>query len=243
MKIFAYLVAALLLSDPVETSGGSGSTAPEVKSHGALRQIMHQGKTGASVRRSELPVGEGLWGVGAIEELGGEVTFVDGDMWMSRPEEKGPRTTVNEMGDPGFTLLVTSRVSKWKTLEVKREVPNAELGAYVAEQAKAAGVDLDKPFAVRVEGPLESLQWHVVDGLKLNPKDTHEAHKEKSQKGELKSGTARLVGFHSRSHAGIWTHHSETLHLHAVLDKPARVTGHVDHVVVQPGARLMIAAR
>lgn len=82
---FAVLVAAV----------ACGSAAPpspatiEVRHFGALRQIMHEGRTKAAVRLDQVVPGPHAFALGALSELRGEVTVVDDVVWTAYPRDDG----------------------------------------------------------------------------------------------------------------------------------------------------------
>lgn len=57
--------------------------------HGALREMMHEGRVERRVDLGPLAGTAGLFGVGALEGLGGEVTILDGAVWQSMPDGAG----------------------------------------------------------------------------------------------------------------------------------------------------------
>lgn len=84
-----------------------------IRVHGELREIMHMGRTERRVDLAPLVGQQGLYGLGALEELGGEVTLSNGQLWLSTPDGHGdavagphPSTTA------GATLLVTAVVNR-----------------------------------------------------------------------------------------------------------------------------------
>jgi hypothetical protein len=83
----------------------------------------------------------------------------------------------------------------------------------------------------------------VVDGRRLPDGATgHEAHLAAAIRRRLDHVSAGLVGFHSTAHEGMWTHRGAFTHVHAVIPA-AQASGHVDRVVVEPGATLRVPAR
>lgn len=52
------------------------------------------------------------------------------------------------------TLLVVSQVQKWQRAKLPADVPFDELDATVERLAKEKGIDVSKPFPVRVQGEL-----------------------------------------------------------------------------------------
>ncbi len=68
----------------VGLSGGMGVLQPEVRQDGSMREVMRDGQTEGRVLLSEAAEESGAIAVGALEWLGGEVTIVEGEAWVSR---------------------------------------------------------------------------------------------------------------------------------------------------------------
>jgi acetolactate decarboxylase len=212
--------------------------------HGALREIMHMGRT---ERRADLApfIGQkGLYGLGALENLGGEVTLWDGQLWLSTPDGQGGAVSGrHETTTAGATLLVTSLVTAWQERAITEAVPFDQLDAFIEQEAKAAGVNVEEAFPFRIEGTPSRLDWHIIDGSKI-PSDAqgHEAHMQTAVRGSLMSKSVQIIGFYSPKHHAIFTHHDTNTHAHIISTTPA-LTGHVDGVDIDEGARLFLPLR
>lgn len=218
------------------------SAAPEVRWYGSLREVMQERRTGPRVRLDQLLPDEHLYALGALAGLEGEITVLAGEAWVARPIGANAAHTERSSGaEEAACLLVSARVSAWRTVTISASIQYAELDATIAELATAAGVQVDRPFAFRIEGTVRDLRWHVIDGRRIPPglqgPAVHRAAAVPQAVGQVE---AHLLGFHSRAHEGVFTHHGTTTHVHCVI--PAlQATGHVDHVVVLPGAKVSFA--
>jgi hypothetical protein len=224
-----------------------GPPKSTVRWFGTLRSIMHEGRTQAAVRLSEVVPGPHAWGLGALEGLHGEATLLDDVAWLARPTAEGTAQVGRaELGGAdatlGAALFVVANVEAWQQVVVQTEVPWDRLDAFIEAELAARAVALDAPVAVRVEGPVANLHWHVVDGSKLVPGAGHAEHARTAVSGVVDQADARLVGFFSTSHQGVFTHAGSRTHFH-VLIEVQHLSGHVDAVGLRPGARLLIAAR
>lgn len=224
----------------------SASAAParaEVEVYGALRAMMHEGRTGAVVEVARATGSEEVVAVGALADLTGEVTVFDGEAWLSYAEADGTARTVRtRTPSDSAALLVVGRLpdAQWVTLE--EDVPFTALADRIAALARERGVDTSRPFPFSVEGPLQDLTWHVVDGRKLQGgPSSHQAHAAAGVQGRRDSTHGVLVGFYSTQHHGIFTHHDSDTHVHVVL-AGENTSGHVDGVTVGRGARLRLPA-
>jgi hypothetical protein len=222
---------------------GCASSAPawngDVAVYGALRPMMHEGQTGTVVDMHRLLPDRALYAVGALGELAGEVTVVGGQAYLSYPD--GPDATRTEIStdlDAGAALLVASRVSAWQDVTITETIAFEDIDARVAQLATAAGLDTSRRIPFLVEGELHDLRWHVIDGSRLPAgPSSHAAHQAAGVRSERATTQATLIGFHSESDQGVFTHMGSTTHVHCVLEAPL-ASGHVDHVTIPSGATI-----
>ena len=230
------LVASLAWGCRSADVGARGGA--QVRWHGSLRAMMHEGRTAAAVSLGELLPDPHLYAIGALEGLAGEITVIAGEVWISMPGD-GPGGVVTERGaysERGAVLLVESHVEDWHERTIARGVQLEEL-AEVVLAARPAGMAV----AFVLEGRA-TIEGHVVDGRKLEPGSDHAAHRRASVRVGTESEPAVAVGFASRSHEGVFTHRGESLHVHALLPERG-LTVHVDSMQLEPGARLRLPAR
>jgi alpha-acetolactate decarboxylase len=221
-------------------SNESVRTPPLVRTYGALREIMHEGKTGPHAELASLPVDGHTYALGALSELRGEVTVVDGTIWLAYPNDDGtPRVQSAQASDERATLFVSSQVERWHSVKLEHELRPDEFDARLEALAAARGVDTSRPFPFLIDGRLRDLHWHVVDGRKLAG-GGHADHMRSAVSGTLPEAAATLVGFFSKDHQGVFTHMGSNTHLHVVAPD-AKVSGHVDAVTVPAGAKISFA--
>jgi acetolactate decarboxylase len=219
-------------------SAGVARPDPQVSWHGSLRAMMREGRTAAAVSLGELLPDPHLYAVGALEGLAGEITVIAGDVWISMPGD-GPGGVVTERGarsGRGAALLVEARVHAWDERRTERELQLEDLADLaLGGRTSGSAVVFMLDGRARIEG-------HVVDGRKIEPGTDHAAHRQAGVRVEAKGEPVLAVGFASRSHQGVFTHHGESVHVHAVLPERG-LTFHVDSMHLEPGARLRLPAR
>jgi alpha-acetolactate decarboxylase len=210
----------------------------EVRTYGALREIMHEGKTEPHAELASLPEGRHTYALGALSELRGEVTVLDDTIWLAYPNDDGtPRVRAEKASGERATLFVSAQVERWRRVRLERDLTPAEFDAHCEALAAAQGVDTSKPFPFRIDGTFRDLRWHVVDGRKLSAGGGHADHVRSAVSGTLPEASGTLVGFFSKAHQGVFTHMGSNSHLHVVATG-AKVSGHVDAVTVPAGAEV-----
>lgn len=210
----------------------SASAQPTVGVYGAMRRIMQDGNLSAAVSLDTLDRTH-LYALGPVAGLHGEIAVVDGRVYVARREDKGVDTT---SAPPAAAVLVYSRVNRWA------EVPLGEAAADLAAVQSAIeaaterqGLDLEKPFAFRIEGGISG-RSHIIH-WKEGVEHTMDNHKQFAVSGGIDA--PMIVGFYSRHHAGVFTHHSTRLHMHTANPTTGHV-GHVDALTLGADARLYL---
>ncbi|HEX6811325.1 MAG TPA: acetolactate decarboxylase [Planctomycetota bacterium] len=228
------LAACAAGSDP-KPAAHRTSWDGQVKAWGALRAMFHEGQTGPTVSLATLLPDPDLFAVGALAGLAGEVTVLEGRVYLSYPAGETARTETPARTDAAATLLVASRVPAWRPVTTREAIRFEQLDDAIAALATSAGIPGER-FPFLVEGDVEDLQWHVIDGTRLPAGTTsHQDHLEAAVKGKRDRGPATLVGFYSEKDQGVFTHMGSRTHIHCVVQGPV-ATGHVDHVVIPAGS-------
>jgi acetolactate decarboxylase len=223
---------------------GSATWDGEVRVDGELRAMIHAGRVGPNVDLATLLPAPDLYALGALANLAGEVTVVAGTAYLSYPDaQEKTRTETVHSTSAAATLLVSAHVPAWRSFNIEAPIRFDELDAAIATLAATAGVNTETRFPFLIEGGLEDLRWHVIDGSRLPAGATsHEDHRAAGVKSRIDRGAATLLGFYSRDDQGVFTHMGSTTHIHCVVDAPV-ATGHVDHVVVPAGTTIKFPAR
>lgn len=207
----------------------------EIQIHGALRAMFHEGRIGPAVTLDALLPSNDLYAVGALADLTGEVTVVAGEAYLSYPEGDRARTEVARRSDAAAALLVSANVPRWRSATTETIVRFEELDEAIARLATSTGLDPGGRFPFLIEGVVEDLRWHVIDGRRLvEGGDSHEDHLAASVRESRARTPATLVGFYSTGDQGVFTHMGSRTHVHCIVEKPV-AAGHVDHVVLPAG--------
>jgi acetolactate decarboxylase len=200
---------------------------------GALRSV-HGGDVSGKVPLQQFIERKNIYAVGPVAGLDGEITAIDGKFHIARVKHGEIKTD----GDPSTTasFLVWSEVSAWKQpVVLGTKVDNhAQLEKQIEFLAVKEGVDTTKPFPFIIEGTIESVDYHI-----LVPKKSHKAdasHIDSAKKILSKGVAAKIIGFFSKHHEGIFTHRGSAAHLH-VLESNGN-SGHVDEIVLNAETRV-----
>ncbi len=200
-----------------------------VKSAGEMRDVMMKGNLEAHFDVSTLRGTKGLYALGPVAGLQGEITVLDGKPSITTLRDGKPM--VNEAW-PKACFLVYAQVEAWQKVPVSKEVETLEqLETFVLGAARKAGLDVEKPFPFLVSGTPNLLKYHVIwksDGLP----HTKELHQKAKVAFQLKDREVEMIGFYSDKHHGIFTHHDSNIHVHA-RSKDGKDAGHVDALTLR----------
>lgn len=212
-------------------SAATGSYS--VSWQGALRAV-HGGDVSGKVPLQQFSERKNIYAVGPVAELDGEITAIDGKFHIARVKHGEIKTDSDLSTTASF--LVWSEVSAWKRPVVLSErVDNhAQLEKQIEFLAAKEGVDTTKPFPFIIEGIVESVDYHI-----LVPKKPHQAdsgHRDSAKKISSRDVAAKVIGFFSKNHEGVFTHRGSAAHLH-ILESNG-YSGHVDEIVLNAEARV-----
>lgn len=204
------------------------SEVPEVKVSGAMRNIMVNGDLSSQASLDTINK-DHLYGLGPVAGLKGEMMILDGVVYSSSSD--GGQVTNQQDKVSQAAMLVYSKVEKWKTINIKTAVNSyAELERLVENTAKANGYDVETPFVFKIEGDPSMASYHVID-WKEGIGHTMDNHKQFAYAGQFINEKAILLGFYSRYHQGIFTHHTTYMHVHISALK-TKTIGHLDDIRV-----------
>jgi acetolactate decarboxylase len=205
---------------------------------GAQRDTIMNGKLAAALDLRTLAAREHLYGLGPLAQLRGEVTIAGGRSALARVGVDNT-VQVTQSFDAGVPFFVWAEVPRWRELALPPGVRTfAELEEFVPQAAAAAGLDADKPLPFLVDTRQSMIEFHVLNRIGDGPHNM-EAHKRIQATFELASATATIVGFHSRSHRGIFTPGDSNIHIHFQA-RDSSASGHIQHLQLGMGSVLSL---
>ena len=229
--LLAFVIAGCSVPDPVSAPAG-------VRTWGTLREALRDGNTQARVDVSDI-ASASLVGVGAVADLDGEISIIDGTCYVSRVRDGKIQT--DRTNQVQATILFAADVREWKTVEITSAVAPADFEAFVTKCADDVGIDTTEPFPFIVEGELLAMKVHVLAGecpirarIQGVPMKSPPVHR------EFQKVRGRLVGIHASGGGGVITHHGSVTHVHAVLTGDEVMTGHCETVGIAAGAVLRL---
>lgn len=191
----------------------SSPESMQVRIFGEMRQIMMKGNLSATVRLDTLK-GKDLYGIGVREELSGEIIMLDNQVYITSVADSASLST-SRSADVSAALFIATDVAHWQRTPAIERVENfTSLDSIIEQVAIARGINPEKPIAFKIEVVEGTVDGHVIH-WKPGIVHTHENHKQFAIRKTL-TGRSQLLGFFSKHHQGIFTHHSTFTHIHAL---------------------------
>jgi len=243
LKIRLYLSAALIAA--IATSSHAQEAAPfSLKHYGNFKKMQHKKVTDGVVDLKQAISAPHTYGVGAPAHGTGEITIIDGKLWLDYGVDGLGNAVDTPAKDEQAVLLVTAEIAEWHEVTLPNDMNEDELHSFIIAQAGLIGFDAKTPFPFMLEGQYFDLDWHVLNGLKM--KKTHSTAKAGGHKGVFKKvkehqaeAAGKVVGFYSAAKQGVYTHPGESWHLHMVIEEQGKA-GHMDAVGVRAGTVLKL---
>lgn len=204
--------------------------------YGKLMEIMQQNQLQARVSLSDLTLNANSYGLGAMEGLKGEILISEGKVITSiaNPDE----ILMGNSNDVSAALLVTTEVADWTSIEINSSESMKGLEALIQSKADSLNLDTNDVIPFKIEVSPKILNWHIINAS-LAKEQNHQAYKESGRTGLLENEAVEIVGFYSKNHEGVFTHHGSFLHLHFITAN-GELMGHVDDLEMSGNWKLKL---
>lgn len=216
---------------------------------GAQKDIFSSGKAASVVSLEDLAGRKGLYAMGPIDGLDGEITIFDSRPYITKV--RGKDYIVDNTLKHGAFFLVWTERTKWQDVPVPAAVKGyVDLQKFVKAQAQAAGIDIAKPFPFLLAGTPVEIKWHInVDRTEGKP-ITNELFLKSKEPFVTKNEPVDIIGFYSERHAGVFltkyapaikedSGMENAIHIHLV-SRTGRAAGHIDNITFGEGMVLRL---
>jgi len=193
-----------------------------------MRNVVWKGQLDADILLDTISNKSGLYGLGPVSFLKGELMINDGKSYVSKVVTDSTMT-VEETYKVDAPFFVYANVPRWETNSLPPTIHTiADLESFLTEKAR----NTSAPFPIKLIGRIKSAIIHIQnlpDGTKVaSPKEAHSGQ----VKYPIGKEEVTIVGFYSQQHQGIFTHHDTFLHLHLITQDEQQM-GHLDEVVFE----------
>ena len=223
--ILAILVFSILLSSC--RTGSRKDKGSDVQYFGNLDSIM-AGEYPAVFNMDSLADKKNVYGLGTLDSMSGEIQIFNSQPYHSVVENDS--LIVGSVGSQNAALLVYAQVSDWREISIPISVVNQEaLVGFLEYDEEMSEISANAPLVFTIEGKAEEVEWHVLKGEVVDSTHIDQVHNIASVSGVLRDVDVEIIGFYSREHEGVFTHHNLPLHLH-FKTADGSIAGHLDNL-------------
>ena len=201
-----------------------------VKIVGSMKNVIWKGELAGIIDLDTIKNKNGLYGLGPVEYLTGELLIIDGNSYVSTVLTDSTMK-VEETFKNKAPFFVYANATEWNIENLPLTIKTiSDLEEYVDKKTIA----FKRPFVFKLNGQVENADIHIQNlpkGTKVSSPD--EAHQGQANYS-LKNSEVDIVGFFSTDHKGIFTHHDSNMHMH-LITYDRKKTGHLDNVTFGNG--------
>lgn len=216
---------------------------------GAQKDIFKTGKAASVVTLEDLADRKGLYAMGPIDGLDGEITIFDSKPYIT--QVRGNDYILDKTFKHGAFFLVWTEQKDWTDIPLPATVKGyADLQKFVKEQAERSGIDVTKPFPFLLAGTPVEIKWHInVDRTEGRP-ITKELFVRSKEPYVTQGEPVDIIGFYSEKHSGIFLSQyapaikegsgmENYIHIHLV-SRTSKAAGHIDDIMFGGGMVLRL---
>ena len=216
---------------------------------GAQKDIFVSGKAASVVSLEDLAGHKGLYAMGPIDGLDGEITIFDSKPYIT--QVRGSDYILEKTFKHGAFFLVWTEQANWIDMPIPPTVKGyVDLQNFVKAQAQAAGIDVTKPFPFLLAGTPVEIKWHInVDRTEGKP-ITKQLFVKSKAPFVTKNEPVDIIGFYSDHHVGVFLAEyapaikegsgiKNAIHIHLV-SRTSKAAGHIDEITFGDGMVLRL---
>ena len=219
LKNIIYISSVFLFASCTKSTNTSS-----IKVIGKMSDIMWKGDLKGKIATDSLN-NKRTYGLGPIEFLKGEILLFEGQTFVSKVIDSVSHQ-VTKIPSAKAPFFVYSTNSELNVVEFTLE--NYSLKE-IEEHIDSIYKNYGQPLLIRIDGVFNKMKLHSVnlpEGEQVSSPD--EAHQGLTQY-DFKNISGSLIGFFSRNHKAVFTHHDSFFHAHFISDD-RQVLGHIDEL-------------
>ena len=197
---------------------------------GEMRNVMWKGQLEGNIHLDTIANKSNVVGLGPLEYLGGEIIVIDGKSYKSIVISDSSMEVV-ETFNIKAPFFAHANISNWSEELLDVDIQTIQQLESFLDNKKSGS---SQPFMFKLAGFVKEATIHVVNlpvGAKVSsPNDAHKG----LVKYQMENQEAEIVGFFSKEHKGIFTHHDSYLHMH-LMTKDKQMMGHLDALSIEMG--------
>jgi len=227
---FGLLTIGMMIScnsTPKEKNTDKTESYPDINIVGAMKNVMWKGELGSSIDLDTISDKNGLYGLGPVSYLAGELLINNGKSYVSKVTSDSTMTVENTF-KTSAPFFVYGNATKWSEMELPSDVKTIQnLEKFIDDKT----TEFKRPFTFKLIGQVSSAIIHIQnlpEGTKISSPD--EAHQGQTDYN-IVNEDAEIIGFFSTEHKGVFTHHDSFLHMHLITKDESKM-GHLDELEI-----------
>ncbi|WP_340199940.1 acetolactate decarboxylase [Ascidiimonas sp. W6] len=225
LRIFV-IFYLLLVACNAEKKDKDTNVKAYVQIEGAMKDVMWKGALDGQISLDTLDQKSMLNGLGPEAFLTGELLVIDGKSYVGRVATD-TSMAIGQTFDVKAPFFVYSYVAEWEKESIPKTLKSlTDFENWLDLKIQNEG----KPFAFKLTGSIKSAKIHLQnlpEGTQVSsPAEAHQGQ----QTYSVADKEVTVLGFFSRAHQGVFTHHDSFIHLH-LITKDLSLMGHVDSLV------------
>lgn len=224
---FGLLTLGLLSCLSTHKENNKTETYPDIKIVGAMKNVMWKGQLGSSIDLDNISNKNGLYGLGPVSYLTGELLINNGKGYVSKVTSDSTMS-VEKTFIKSAPFFVYGNITEWNEIELPADIKSIqELEKFIDDKT----TEFKRPFAFKLGGQVSSAMFHVQnlpEGTKVSsPEEAHQGQTNYNIENE----DTEIIGFFSTEHKGVFTHHDSFLHMHLITKDESKM-GHLDELEI-----------
>jgi hypothetical protein len=234
------LLSIVLLVSITSSANAQDDVMPfHVRQYGSFKKILQTNMLEGVVELERALAAPHTYAIGEIKNAEGEITVYNGELWLNYGED-GIDTSINQIpaGEQAMQL-VSAQVEKWQEMTIPKNMTENELRDFVLERANKSGLNTKMMFPFLVEGEINDLVWHVLDGADFVKTRQGKQLFFKKLVEYKDHVPAILIGFGSAEIQDAAVFPGELWQVHIIF-KNEKTAGHADAFSVLKGSKLRL---
>jgi acetolactate decarboxylase len=224
---FGLLTILMISCNSTKKETNSNDTYSDIKIAGVMKNVVWKGEMGNNIHLDTISNKKGLYGIGPLDHLSGELLIIDGKSFVSKVVSDSTMT-VEKSFDVSAPFFVYTNVTEWTEMDIPSNIKSIhDLEQFIDEKTS----EYKRPFAFKLKGEVSKAIIHIQNlpkGTKVSsPKEAHQGQVDYQVNNE----ESEIVGFFSTEHQGVFTHHDSFVHMHLVT-KDENKMGHLDELEI-----------
>ncbi len=226
---FGLLTIGLISCNPAQKKKSIQKTEvyPDITIVGAMKNVMWKGELGSRINLDTISDKKGLYGLGPVSYLKGELLINNGKSYVSKVTSDSTMT-VEKSFKSSAPFFVYGNITEWNEIELPSDVKTIkDLEKFIDNNT----TEFKRPFAFKLIGNVSNAIIHIQnlpEGTKVSSPD--EAHQGQTNYNIANEDT-QIIGFFSTEHKGVFTHHDSFLHMHLITKDESNM-GHLDELEI-----------